>query len=82
LGLKKVKDKGYVIEPCIPKDWKEFEIKITNEKEDYCIKVFKLEKENGNINENQRRIIINGKVIEGNIIPRNAGKLEVEIYFE
>jgi len=82
LGLRKVQDKGYVVEPCVPKDWKEFEVKITNEKEDYCIKVFRLEKEDGNLNENQRRVIINGKVIEDNIIPRNAGKLQVEIYFE
>ena len=50
LGLRKVKDKGYTIEPCVPKDWKEFEIKITNEKEDYNIKVFRLDKEDNNIN--------------------------------
>ena len=82
LGLRKVKDKGYIINPCVPKDWKEFEIKITNEKEDYNIKVFRLKKEENNIIEKQIRVVINGEAIENNIIPRNAGKLEVEVYFE
>ncbi|NRZ85203.1 cellobiose phosphorylase [Clostridium beijerinckii] len=47
LGLRKVQDKGYAINPCIPKAWNEFEIKITNEKEDYTIKVSRENNENG-----------------------------------
>ncbi|WP_017212033.1 GH36-type glycosyl hydrolase domain-containing protein [Clostridium beijerinckii] len=46
LGLRKVQDKGYAINPCIPKSWNEFEIKITNEKEDYTIKVSRANNEN------------------------------------
>ncbi|WP_160683724.1 glucoamylase family protein [Clostridium sp. C2-6-12] len=47
LGLRKVKDKGYIVNPCVPMDWKEFQIKISNEKEDYTIKVSRINKENG-----------------------------------
>lgn len=130
LGLRKFKDKGYLINPCVPKEWKEFEIKITNEKEDYNIKVFmeskeeykakqkinkeeyelkqKINKEEhelkqkankeeyeekqfknaeenkGNIEElayeKQIKIFINGKEVEDNIIPRNKGKLNIDVY--
>ena len=102
LGLRKVKDKGYTIEPCVPMDWKEFEIKITNEKEDYNIKVFRLSKdevgknssfesnatpaksnlEQENTGENQMQIVINGEVIKDKIIPRNAGKLNIDVYLK
>lgn len=98
LGLRKVKDKGYIINPCIPKDWKEFEMKITNEKEEYTIKVMqnvyrnqsidpKLDQENTkaepNLDKNNPRktkVVINGETIKDGIIPRNKGKLKVEIY--
>jgi len=96
LGLRKVKDKGYTIEPCVPKDWKEFEIKITNDKEDYNIKVIRLDKEDNNINaffpdkeaeknnvsENQIQMVINGEIIKDKIIPRNAGKLDIDVYLK
>ena len=114
LGLRKFKDKGYTINPCIPKDWNEFEVKITNEREEYTIKVSKISKqeydskelgvnkkefdskefrvnkkenkskeceinkEEGNIN--QIKIFINGKEIEDKIIPRNAGRLEIDVF--
>ena len=44
LGLKKVKDQGYSINPCIPSDWNEYEIKIKNKSEDYTIKVIRKNK--------------------------------------
>jgi len=130
LGLRKFKDKGYLINPCVPKEWKEFEIKITNEKEDYNIKVFMESKEEYKVDqkvnkeeyelkqkvskeeleikqkvrkeepgvkqfknaeenkdnreelvyEKQIKIVINGKEIEDKIIPRNAGKLNIDVY--
>jgi cellobiose phosphorylase len=88
LGLRKVKDKGYTINPCIPKEWNEFEIKITNEKEDYNIKISRLIEANesskmeGNnaTKEKEIKVYINGEEVEDKIIPRNAGKLEVEVY--
>ena len=52
LGLRKVKDKGYIVDPCIPKEWNEFEIKIKNEKEDYTINVIRIYKGIKNINSN------------------------------
>ena len=84
LGLRKVKDKGYSINPCVPKDWKEFEIKITNEKEDYTIKVSRLEEnaeEDINAGSNTK-VVINGETIKDNIIPRNKGKLDITVYFK
>lgn len=95
LGLRKDKDKGYTINPCVPKEWKEFEIKITNEKEDYSIKVSRVNKDNtgevnqhniqidNNQNKNKKiKVIINGEAIKDNIIPRNCGKLDVLVYFQ
>lgn len=90
LGLKRVKDKGYAINPCVPTDWKEYEIKITNEKEDYTIKISRQDKDNmkssasnseqQNNNENVVRVVINGEEVKDKMIPRNAGKLTVEVY--
>jgi cellobiose phosphorylase len=85
LGLKKVKDKGYTINPCVPKDWKEYEMKITNEKEDYTIKISRrngTDELNKQISsENETQVLINGEIIKDKIIPRNKGKLEVLVYF-
>ncbi len=82
LGLRKIEDKGYTIEPCIPKDWKEFEIKITNEKENYNIKVMRsINEEEMTIN-NTVKVFINGELIEDGIIPRRAGDLDVIVYFK
>ncbi|GAA0076616.1 hypothetical protein UT300005_09940 [Clostridium sp. CTA-5] len=90
LGLKRVEDKGYILNPCIPKSWNEFEIKIKNDKEDYNIKVIRGENidkgKNSNIvvkseiKEDKSHITINGEKINGNIIPRNLGKIDVVVY--
>lgn len=75
LGLKKVKERGYSINPCVPKEWEEFEIRIKNEKEDYKIEVSRL------ANSEEAKVYIDGKEVEDKIIPRNAGKLNIEVYF-
>ncbi|EKQ50568.1 MULTISPECIES: glucoamylase family protein [unclassified Clostridium] len=100
LGLKRVENKGYSIKPCVPNDWNEFEIKITNEKEDYTIKVLRLKEQSNkgnnkmqaspNISTNMEQsnannsveVIINGEPIKGNLIPRNAGKLDILVHFK
>lgn len=73
LGLKKHHEKGYIIDPCVPSDWNEYELKIKNENEDYSIKVIRSDK---------NMIIINGEVKEEMIIPRNLGKLKIEVHFK
>lgn len=97
LGLKRVENKGYKVNPCIPKLWNEFEMKIQNDKEDYTIKVIRAydidKRKNLNnlvdsqiisnsnqIKDGKYQIIINGKKIDGNIIPRNLGKINVVVY--
>ena len=72
LGLKKIKDKGYMIDPCVPEDWNEYEIKIKNEKEDYHIKVIRSKN-------NEKALIINNEKVIDNIIPRNKGRLEIQV---
>lgn len=73
LGFKVYKGKGYKITPCVPKSWNEFEININREKEEYNIKVIK---------SNEDKIIINGKEIDDNIIPKNLGKANIELYYK
>ncbi len=70
LGLKTIEGKYYKVEPCIPKDWAEYEIKINNEKEQYNIKVIRGE------NKGTR---VNGKLIEDGLIPKDKGRLEIEV---
>ena len=82
LGLRKIKDKGYIVKPCIPKEWNEFELKITNEKENYNIKVIRSVDNDEVIARDATKIVINGKIIESGIIPRNAGDLDVVVYFK
>ena len=72
LGLHQIKGEGYKIEPCVPKDWNEYSIKINNETENYTIRVIRGEKS---------KVIINGSEIEGCVIPKNKGKLDIEVYF-
>ncbi|MGG7078850.1 GH36-type glycosyl hydrolase domain-containing protein [Clostridium sardiniense] len=73
LGFKVYRGEGYKITPCVPKSWKEFEININREKEEYNIKVIKSDKD---------KIIINGKEIDGDIIPKNLGKANIELYYK
>ena len=71
LGLKTIEGKGYLIEPCIPDNWNEYEIKIKNELEDYNIKIRRKK------NNEERGIYINEKRINNRVIPKNKGKLEI-----
>lgn len=97
LGLKRVENKGYKVNPCIPKLWNEFQMKIQNDKEDYTIKVIRaydidkrknlnnlvdsqITSNSNQIKDGKYQIIINGKKIDGNIIPRNLGKIDVVVY--
>lgn len=73
LGLKKHHEKGYIIDPCVPNDWNEYELKIKNKNEDYSIKVIRSDK---------NMIKINGEMQEDMIIPRNLGKLQIEVHFK
>ena len=70
LGLKTIEGKYYKVEPCIPKDWAEYEIKINNEKEQYNIKVVRGE---------EKGTRVNGKLIEDGLIPKDKGRLEIEV---
>lgn len=70
LGFDKVKDEGYSINPCIPKEWDGFEIFIKNEKEDYSIEVRR---------GSSKKIIIDGEEIKGDLIPRNLGKANIKV---
>ena len=71
LGLKHVEGKGYKVEPCVPEDWTEYNIKINNEKEHYDIKV---------IRGKENKIRIDGKEVD--IIPKEAGTLKIEVEFK
>lgn len=73
LGFTKYKGEGYKINPCVPSEWSGFAININNEKEQYKITVKK---------GTENKIIINGKEIKGDIIPKDLGKAEIEVYYK
>ena len=74
LGLKRVSGKGYLIEPCVPESWKEYEINIKNNLENYNIKVRRSE------NGENKGIFINGKKVNDNLIPKeDKGDLEIVV---
>ena len=73
LGLKKVSGKGYLIEPCVPESWKEYEINIKNNLENYNIKVRRSE------NGENKGIFINGKKVNDKLIPKDKGDLEIVV---
>jgi cellobiose phosphorylase len=77
LGVRASKN-GLVVDPCIPKDWKEFSVKRLFRGTVYNIKVFK----KSNSIKTSNYIEIDGKRIEGNLIPlvkRNSVNVEVFI---
>lgn len=96
LGLRRVKDKGYEINPCVPKEWNEYEIKIKNETENYTIKVKRIKDYSDNdvaseiskgnsINDkvgcSVLKVVINGEISKTNIVPRHGGTMEIEVFF-
>lgn len=74
LGLKFKAEKGFIIEPTIPRDWNEFEIEYNRGECKYIIKVTKGE---------QKQTKLDGKILEDNIIPYlKSGVHQVEIVFK
>jgi len=75
LGIRAEKN-GLVVDPCIPNDWNEFSVKRLFRGVSYRINVI-----NKSNSTNKKRIIVNGKTIEGNIIPIiKKGEVKVEVY--
>ena len=70
LGLRKVKDKGYEIKPCVPSEWNEYEINIKDEDGEYHIKV---------IRSKEKGISINGNKIRGSLIPKMKGENHITV---
>ena len=70
LGLKKIEGKGYIIKPCIPDEWQEYEINIKNQLEDYNI-IIKRGTEKG--------ILVNGEKTKDFLIPKDKGKLQIVV---
>ncbi|MFX0549952.1 GH36-type glycosyl hydrolase domain-containing protein [Hathewaya histolytica] len=60
LGLKLKGKEGFYIEPCVPNDWKEYSIDYSKDETLYKIKVRR---------GNDKKVIVDDKVIKGNIIP-------------
>ena len=73
----KIKNKILKIEPCIPKDWKEYQIKYRYKNSIYNIKI---KNENGK-NTGVEKFYLNGKEVEEKEIILNGegGIYEVEI---
>lgn len=71
LGFKTYKNEGYKINPLMLDSLGDFELEINNEKENYKIKVVKFD---------ENKILINGEEIKGDLIPRNLGVANIEVY--
>ena len=79
LGLKRVKNKGYKITPCVPDSWNEYELNIKDDVGEYHIVV---KRGNDSIdNENKGKIILNNKLLDDDIIPKSSGKNEIKVFF-
>ncbi len=71
LGLKQRGKEGFVIEPCIPEDWTHYEIDFKKDNAEYRIIVNRGE---------DKKIIMDGIVLKGNVIPYCSGGIhEVEV---
>lgn len=67
LGVKPGYD-GLEIDPCIPRDWEEYEVKRDFRGAEYIIKV----KNPNHLNSGVTHLIVNGERIEGNTVPMAA----------
>jgi len=77
LGVRAAKN-GLIVDPCIPRDWKEFSVKRLFRGTVYNIKVFK--KSNSD-KSNSSYYIIDGKKMEGNLIPlTKKTSVQVEVF--
>jgi cyclic beta-1,2-glucan synthetase len=70
LGLQLKGEKGFTIEPNIPAQWKDYEIKYTRDNCTYNIKV---------VRGTDKKFLMDGKPLNENVIPYVAGEHEVEV---
>lgn len=71
LGIKLKEEKGFTIEPCVPKSWKEYSITYKRDDALYNIKVLR---------GNKKEVKLDGKVLEDLIIPYlDKGEYSVEV---
>ncbi len=78
LGVRATKN-GLVVDPCVPKDWNEFSVKRLFRGTVYNIKVFK--KSNSDKSNSSYYILIDGKKVEGNLIPlTKKTSVHVEVF--
>jgi cellobiose phosphorylase len=76
LGVRATR-KGLIVDPCIPSDWKEFSVKRLFRSSTYNIKVMQFPKSSNQ----EKYITVDGKKIEGNVLPVFKNKiLKVEVY--
>jgi cellobiose phosphorylase len=74
LGLKLKGDKGFSLEPVVPKEWNGFQIKYKHNGATYIIDAKKGEKS---------KITIDGKLIQDSIIPYgDKGEHHIEVIYE
>lgn len=67
---------GLMIDPCIPKDWKEYTVNRKFRGANYKITI----KNPDNVNKGVKLLVVNGEMIEGNIIPaQKDGNHTVEV---
>jgi len=64
-----------LIDPCIPKSWKEYRVIRLFRGVKYDITV----KNPDGVGKGVKRLLINGKLIKGNLVPYNKKDKEVEV---
>lgn len=74
LGIRPEYD-GLVVDPCIPRDWKGFEVTRKLRGGEYRIKVTNPD----GVNKGVKVVRMNGKEIEGNMLPLTPGVNQVEV---
>lgn len=75
LGIRPVYQ-GLLIDPCIPPDWEQFEVKRLFRQSEYHIKVLNP----GHVSKGVKSILLDGHPIEGNIIPCQTNEVhQVEV---
>ena len=76
LGIRATQE-GLLIDPCIPDDWKEFSIKRMFRGNIYNIKIVRKSNDKSSVSS----MIVNGKKLQGSIIPVNKNPVnEVEVF--
>lgn len=74
LGFKIVQGKGFIIEPCVPDHWNEYEIEYTRDNVKYYIKV---------IRDNKDLLTMDGETLKEKLIPfKPQGEHYVEVRFQ